>query len=53
MLQRQGFGTMIGADVIYSPEMCDLIIKLLPVVLHAGGCGVFVNPVKHRNGAVV
>lgn len=31
-----------GADVIYSIEMCDLIVKLLPVVLHSGGLGIFV-----------
>ena len=31
LLARQNFGCLIGADVIYSPEMSDLIIRLLPV----------------------
>ena len=36
LLARQNFGCIIGADVIYSPEMSDLIIRLLPVscVMH-------------------
>jgi predicted nicotinamide N-methyase len=53
LLSRQNFGCLIGADVIYSPEMCDLIVRLLPIVLPKGGHGLFVNPIKHRNGAEV
>ena len=53
LLSRQNFGCLIGADVIYSPEMCDLIVRLLPIVLPTGGHGLFVNPIKHRNGAEV
>ena len=35
LLARQNFGCLIGADVIYSPEMSDLIIRLLPVSFDA------------------
>jgi hypothetical protein len=33
--------------------MCDLIVRLLPAVLPAGGVGFFVIAAKHRDGSPV